>query len=133
MNDEVEEQLRRQPLRMPPAEWRAEILGAARAQRLAVPKRKARPWWREWLWPSPFAWAGAAALWMAALAFHLSTPGMPSLVVGPESKPHGSVTMAFTEQRAWLEQILQPPSRPTAPGRSVTRPRTEHLLPTKTV
>ena len=61
MND-FEQKLSRQPLRTPPPEWRAEILGAA--QKLVVPA-----WtWRDWFWPSPAAWGALAAVWIAVFA-----------------------------------------------------------------
>lgn len=75
--DGFEQHLRRQPPRRLPAEWRDEILAAARtAQAEAERAAGARPrslalprlaGWREWLWPSPAAWAGLAACWLAIL------------------------------------------------------------------
>lgn len=60
MND-FEQKLARQTFRQPPAELRSEILRACESAALStVPAGT----WREWLWPSPRAWAALAALWV---------------------------------------------------------------------
>ena len=61
MND-FEDRLRRTPLRMPPPEWRDQIL-AAPAHRN----------WRAELWPSLSAWAALAAVWLVLLAIERLT------------------------------------------------------------
>ena len=66
MNDRFEETLQRQTFRQVPASWRREILGA-------IPV-SVSPWWREWLWPSPVAWAAAAAVWVLIALLQLATP-----------------------------------------------------------
>jgi hypothetical protein len=57
MND-FEDRLRRTPLRLPPSEWRDEVLLAASASRN----------WRAEVWPSLSAWAALAAVWLFLLA-----------------------------------------------------------------
>lgn len=58
MND-FERKLSQQGFRMPPSEWREEILGPA-TKVVAF-----RSWtWRDWFWPSPQAWGALAALWI---------------------------------------------------------------------
>lgn len=66
MNDNFEQRLQRQTFRTPPSGWRREILGA-------IPD-PVSPWWREWLWPSPVAWATAAAVWVLIALLQLATP-----------------------------------------------------------
>ena len=64
MND-FEQKLARQNFREPPAALRAEILRACAAAAPAA-------WtWRDWLWPSPQAWAALAALWLIFAAVQL--------------------------------------------------------------
>ena len=54
-----------------PLEWRAQILGRARA---AVPvEAEARSWWRELLWPCPQAWAALGVLSVISLVINLAT------------------------------------------------------------
>lgn len=58
MND-FERKLSQQPFRRPPPESRAAIFGVPR--NVIVPPA----WtWRDWLWPSPQAWAALAAVWL---------------------------------------------------------------------
>jgi hypothetical protein len=62
MND-FEDRLRRTPLRLPPSQWRDQVL--------AVPVYRN---WRAELWPSASAWAALAAVWLVLLAIErLST------------------------------------------------------------
>jgi hypothetical protein len=68
MNMDFEEYLRSQSIRPIPSEWREEILRAAQ------PKPAAAPWWREWLWPCPRAWAGLAAAWGIILLLNVTAP-----------------------------------------------------------
>ena len=68
MNFDFEEFLRRQSIRPIPSEWRAEILRASRA------KPTSSPWWREWMWPCPQAWAGLAAAWGIILLLTFTAP-----------------------------------------------------------
>src|SRR6185503_16798594 len=84
---DFEKQLQRQPLRAAPGEWREEILQASlasvspHASRLAP---DALPWWREWLWPSPQAWAGLAAVWLVILGLN-STTALRSVEIAKQS------------------------------------------------
>ena len=72
MNSDFEEYLRGQSFRPIPAQWRGEILRAARAQPAAA------PWWREWLWPCPAAWAGLAAAWGIIFLLSATSPEEPA-------------------------------------------------------
>ena len=91
MNSDFEESLRRQSIRPVPAQWRGEILRAARAQPAAS------PWWREWLWPHPQAWGALAAAWGIIILLHVAAP-MPGAVV--------SVVVAVGEQVAVGQKLL---------------------------
>lgn len=73
MND-FEQKLARQAFREPPAGLRSEILRACAGAAPAA-------WtWRDWLWPSPQAWAALAALWLifAAVQFADRPPASSS-------------------------------------------------------
>jgi hypothetical protein len=65
MNDEFEKHLSEIALNPPPEEWREQILARANPREPAT-----LPWWQEWLWPCPQAWAGMAALWVIMLAMN---------------------------------------------------------------
>lgn len=62
MND-FEHKLTQQPFREPPADLRRAILGATSGG--AVPPVGT---WRDWLWPSPLAWAALAMVWVCLYA-----------------------------------------------------------------
>jgi hypothetical protein len=126
--DEFEQQLRSQPLREAPSEWRAEILTAARAARPALSSRV--PGWREWLWPCPQAWAGLAAVWMLLLGLHVTAPSRPSALAS--QSPSLETQTALAAQRRELARLLDAPadaaptSKPSVPG-----PRSERASPIK--
>lgn len=95
--DKFEQLLSQQPLRGVPPGWRREIL----ADR--------QPRWREWLWPSPVAWATVAAVWLVILGLQLTTHSTPVATV-----PDMDLAAALAEQRRVLAE-LQPPPAPV-PG-----------------
>ena len=76
--DDFEQRLRDQPMRNVPDDWRVEILGGARAAASRRPPVCERPSFlstlnaqlSSLLWPSPKAWAGVAAAWMAIFVFN---------------------------------------------------------------
>ena len=124
--DDFEQQLRKQPLRGVPPDWRAELLIVARAARAVHGQSEPTvPWWREWLWPCPQAWAGLAALWLLLAGLHMTAPS---------SNPLASQSMA-TDQQAGLEaqrrelaRLLDAPPEPApvpkSPSpRSMAEPR----------
>jgi hypothetical protein len=126
-HDRIEELLRRQPVRLPPAEWRNAILRTARAEQSAPPARVSTPWWRQWLWPSPVAWASVAAVWVLALILHLSTPQPQRTAPAYATASPPSVPMTFAEQRAWLDLVLQPASAQPSALRLVPGPRSDRI------
>src|SRR5205085_5150088 len=92
--DEFEQHLRRQALRQIPAEWRVEILSAARqpsAKDQAPQMAHDVPGQRDFLimlrskisnllWPSPAAWAGLGAIWLVILGVNASTNEKSTMV-----------------------------------------------------
>jgi hypothetical protein len=67
MNGErFEQELKRQALRPVPADWRQEILAAAREANVTGPRGKedAAGWWVGWVGIRRVAWGGLAAAWV---------------------------------------------------------------------
>lgn len=133
--DEFEQQLRNQPLRPVPPEWRAEIIDTARRasrRQAAAPVRQSAPWWREWLWPSPQAWAGLAAVWLFLLGLHFTGPADSASSTVQTQSPTPEIRMALAAQRLEMTRLLDgpvestPPSKPAVPG-----PRSERTTPSK--
>ena len=131
--DDFEKQLQRQPLREIPGEWREEILQAVRA--VASPRApslasQALPWWREWLWPSPHAWAGLAAVWLVILGLNSTTASRSVEIAKQSPRPSPEVETILAAQRRELARLLDnftesapaPKTRP--PG-----PRSENVSP----
>ena len=115
MNSEFEKKLSEQPMRAPPAAWRAEILRDARTaaaeQSLAS---SAATGWRSWLWPAPQAWAALAACWLALLAVNcLDRVPQDAMVTQIDT---ARLALALAEKRhALLElevAVVTPSSRP---------------------
>jgi hypothetical protein len=132
--ERFEQRLQEQPLRQPPAEWRREILGAARLVNRADDRlpATAHGWsWvalRQWLWPCPEAWAALAAAWIASAALSLATPSTPAASPEPEARLRPERIRGYVQERQLLSRLLEPapPSSPAAaPAPAVVpRPRT---------
>ena len=141
MNDEpeqFEQQLKRQSLKQAPAEWRSDILAAARA---AQPVKRTQPvaggsflpifYTRiaSVLWPHPVAWGGLAVIWMLLFALHFSIndsePALAEKVV-PQSP---EVVAQLQQQHRLLAELLGPIDLPDAdrPKIFVPKPRSESL------
>ncbi len=91
MND-FEQKLARQTFREPPAGLRAAILRACAGAAPAV-------WtWRDWLWPSPQAWAALAALWLifAAVQFADRPPASSSAFAAQSMRESDRATSFLT-------------------------------------
>ena len=90
---DFENRLKQQPLRRIPAQWRGEILAAAKPIE-SKQKPADFPWWRAWLWPSPPAWACVGCAWLLVIAL---TAGSP---------PPGSAAFVLPQidEQAFLQQ-----------------------------
>lgn len=127
----IEQLLAAQPLRPPPAEWRADILAAAAAvsARPPISARRApaaiAPAWsarlRDWLWPSPVAWGGLAAAWIAVFGLELAAPALlPRPAVADVSLPNAASLFMSPGQQQIMARLIE--SAPTAPAEPPRRP-----------
>lgn len=137
--DEFEQFLKKQPVRAVPPTWRSEILvaaeHAARRGEGAAPTNSSA-WWREWLWPSPVAWAGLACVWLVIIGLNIAagpTAKEKEMVRRIPSQSSQEIAAALTDQRRELAQVFEPPSpppvavrRPGPPG-----PRSEFIITTE--
>ena len=145
-SDPFEQQLRRQPLRDVPPEWRETILSAAR--QAAESPRPPRPTsnvsaWRllfstlnsqlsTLLWPAPRAWGGLAAVWLAIAGMNLATRDTAARISGSDPLPSHQLLLSLKEQERLLAELIGPheappetKSKPAAPGpRSQSAPLT---------
>src|SRR5688572_27806519 len=80
MNNDIESELQRKPMRPLPGEWRSQILNAATRAATEDSIRSARSafhWWEGAFWPSPRAWGAVAAVWIVIIGLNVmnSDPG----------------------------------------------------------
>jgi hypothetical protein len=123
MNSDFEKRLQEQPMREIPSQWREEILRAARPQTVVA------PWWREWLWPCPRAWAGLAAAWGFILLLNVTTPDEPA-TAGQKSSASWQ-GFAFLQQETEIIARLSDTeeSRPAPPPPpAATKPRSSRRV-----
>lgn len=137
--DQFEKRLDRLPQRPIPAEWRAQILSAAR--QTVSPSPATRIQNSRWsaisalLWPHPKAWAGLSAVWVLIVCLDLGArePARPELARQPLSPPSPQMRQLLREQEQLLAELAGPsepiravPARPQA-----AQPRSER--PTETM
>jgi hypothetical protein len=134
--DEFEQKLSRQPLRQVPAEWRTEILTAAREAQAPVYASHIthHPWLSTFnhqlstlLWPHPKAWAALAAVWVFILAVDFSTRDTSPKVAEKSAPPSPEMIVQLKRQQRMFAELIGPREEPVA-DRSKTyapRPRTQ--------
>ena len=145
--DDFENQLQRQPLRAASPEWREEILRQAHdsvGADLRRLKLRSTPgemnqslltsapttWWREWFWPSPQAWAGLAAVWLAIVGLNATTTSRSVEIAKQPPQPSSEVETTLAAQRRELARLLDNFSEPTpAPKAGPPGPRSESASP----
>lgn len=147
--DEFEKQLQRQPFRPVPETWRAEILREAKASvaadvrsdeahavaqpiRLLTSAATTHAWWREWLWPSPQAWAGLATVWLVILALNITGSAQTSNMAKHATPTPADASLSM--QRRELARLLDKDNfnEPVpVPKPAPTGPRSEGLSPSK--
>jgi len=109
--DDFEQKLARQEIRPIPEEWRDAILGkvSKEAEPIFPVVDLPEPWWRNLLWPSPRAWAGLAAAWVAIFILNFGAGETPQQSALKEaralaSSPDWSIAMA--EQRLLKAELM---------------------------
>ena len=130
-----EEHVRRQPLREIPADWRGQILSAARAaapEMSRVPMQESlsvrlRQQIKAWLWPHPLAWSALGACWLviAAVIFSLREPAP---VMAQKEAPVTAETLTeLKQERLMFAELAGLPSKPDVDRarKYVPQPRTE--------
>ena len=111
--DDLEKRMAQQPLRQVPIEWREEIL--ASAQKAADGGRSrpatARSWWRELLWPSPWAWAGAATVWVIGFMLNsFASGGGDEMAFASSVRPPAVISeMAQSERLSLMKSLFESP------------------------
>jgi hypothetical protein len=110
-SEEFGKKLARRTIRSIPDQWRDGILEAAMAElEPASPVVTLQePWWRNLLWPSPRAWAGLAAAWVAILFLNAGSLEPSGGNRGREANEliHSpSWSMAMAEQKLLRAELL---------------------------
>jgi hypothetical protein len=123
MNSDFEKRMQDQRMREIPSQWREEILRATR------PQPAIAPWWREWLWPCPQAWAGLAAAWVIILLLHVSAPGEPGTAGNGSSASWQSFAFLQQETEIIAQLSGEEDNRPAPlPPPAATKPRSSRRL-----
>jgi hypothetical protein len=132
--EDFEKQLKQRPLRQAPADWRAEILGAAKAAATKPVKEESgvsvwaifKGWMAAGMELRPKALAGLAAIWILIFALHFSTHDDSHLAVSrtPVSK---QVMAEVREQRLFFAELagLKEPRDVEPPKRLLPQPHSE--------
>ena len=123
--DDFENRLEQQPLRQVPAEWRAEILGAARPRRSAPGPQPS--WLASFFWPHPKAWVALAAVWVLIFAMNILSRDKPNTVAQVIAPPSPQVVAVLQQQRRLLKELIGQTSALEAEPqeRFLPRPRSE--------
>ena len=127
--DDFEQRLQHLAPREIPAGWRAEILATARTaagSRRSHPATRPSTWWRELFWPSPWAWAGAASVWVLIFALDFAASSGTDIASRPGYRPipDSVIQMAMAERQRLMTSLMDTaPVDPAIPPREAIRPR----------
>jgi len=111
-DDQFEKRLSRQPVKLVPPAWRAEILSAA--QRAAGSVHASRiphhvPWWRELFWPCPQAWAAMAAVWLVICALNFAVQeSIPANLARHGGAPSPQLRELLKQQEQLFAELVGP-------------------------
>jgi hypothetical protein len=139
--EDFEKRVQRQTLKQVPAEWREDILSAARqasSPQHATRNAQDASRWRSvlstfnsqlsaLLWPHPVAWAGLAAVWVVIMGINVRTQDATTVIAKRASPTSPQIFMAFQEQERLLSELIGPRDTPVAeqPKPRLPRPRSE--------
>jgi len=87
-------------------------------------------WWRELLWPSPWAWAGGAAAWamIFLVNYSVSVSSEGASLARSPAPPPAAIEMALAQRRILMASLFDPQSsaKANAPRKTLPpRPRSE--------
>ena len=112
-----EQRLKRQPLRPAPADWRKEILSAAKEAQplrpsatahgesfLSVLNRRLAPL----LWPHPVAWGGLAAVWIVIFALNVSLQDKAPTMAEKTPAPSPAILAELRQQQRMFAELINP-------------------------
>ena len=113
--NDFEKQLQHQPWKTVPAEWRSEILQAARAAARS-PTPRATSGWRElflvWRWHL----AGMSAVWLLIALLNMTQSSTLAPAMVKQTTPSANqVLMALRENRRQLLELIEPSPTETSP------------------
>jgi hypothetical protein len=140
MDSEFEQRLRRQPVKKVPGEWRAEILGAARAAEMNQRQQEVSREFtfaatrRSWLstisyqlstllWPHPKAWAGLAAVWVCIFTLNFSMREKPAVLAGKTPAPSPEIVSELKQQQRMLAELIGAPEIQVADRQRLFAPK----------
>ena len=138
MDSEFEKQLRRQPVKEIPGDWRAAILSAARAAQSAPHASLVtqHSWFSTlnsqlstFFWPHPKAWAGLAAVWVGIIALNFSTRDRSVMMAEKISPPSAEVIVELRKQQKLYAELMgvNEPREADRPKDATARPRTQRV------
>jgi hypothetical protein len=140
--DDFEKRLQRQPMRNIPSEWCSEILAAAQQAEQSQHRQRNMQHGSRFthlfstlnhqlaalLWPSPKAWAGLAAIWIAILAINHSVGGASQQIADNLTPPSPQAMLALQQQARFSTErpnASEEPAPVVPPPRSDRRDETE--------
>jgi hypothetical protein len=108
--NEFEQKLSRQPLRQVPAEWRKEILAAARPDLRHAPRTSFLSTINSQLstlfWPHPKVWAGLAAIWVFIFLLNFSMRDKAPMVAERTAPPSPEVIAELKQQQRMFAELI---------------------------
>lgn len=136
--DDFEQQAQKHAFRQCPVAWRGEILGAVRAARREMSQARAgelaggKPpefvgWLRLWMWPSPAAWGGLAAIWLVLVALGNPHPGGTKAAAGDRSYSETQIALGWQERTRFLSELI--PDQPGELTPASLSPRSQRISP----
>jgi hypothetical protein len=130
--EDFEQRLQRQSLRQIPAEWRGEILSAAKRASRPAPRASFFSTFNLQLstlfWPHPKAWAGLAAVWILIFAVDFSMRDTTPVMAEKAAPPSPEVIVELKQQQRMLAELIgSSQAREAEPPRFLPQPRSERV------